>query len=89
MSQKTVQLIIGQIVTDEDLRAQFLADPEETLAAFRARGFDLTPIEVQALMRTDRRVWPVLAASIDPLLQRCSSTPQSVHGDRARKQSSN
>jgi hypothetical protein len=76
MSQKTVQLIIGQIVTDEDLRAQFLARPFDTLAAFRAQGFDLTAIEVQALMRTDRRLWSLLAASLDPSLQRCSSNPR-------------
>ncbi len=71
MAHKTVQLIIGQILTDEEFRARFLAGPAETLARLRGMGFDLTIAEIEALVRTDRRLWESGADWIDARLQRC------------------
>lgn len=71
MAQRTVQLIIGQILTDEELRSDFLERPLATLTAWRDRGFELTNGEVEALVRTDRRLWLHGARWIDPRLQRC------------------
>jgi hypothetical protein len=71
MSQKTVQLIIGQILTDEQLRARFLDRPAETLSSFRDIGFDLTNTEIDALTRTDQRLWTSGAEWLDSRLQRC------------------
>jgi len=71
MSQKTVQLLIGQIVTDEELRLQFVEQPRETLTALRERGFELTTTEIDALVDTDRQFWDSAAARIHPRLQRC------------------
>jgi hypothetical protein len=75
MSQRTVQLLIGQIVTDEDLRRQFLAAPAETLATIREQGFDLTRLEVEALIDTAPTTWETAARTIHPRLQRCSLLP--------------
>jgi hypothetical protein len=72
MSQRTVQLLIGQIVTDEDLRRRFIAAPDETLAAIRDQGFELTRLEVEALLDTAPNVWERMARSIHPRLQGCS-----------------
>jgi hypothetical protein len=72
MSQRTVQLLIGQIVTEEDLRRRFVSAPTETLAAVREQGLELTPIEVQALIDTPPDMWETAAAAIDPRLQHCS-----------------
>ena len=72
MAQKTVQLIIGRLLTDEDLRQEFLDRPRETLAALREQGFELTQWEVDALVQTDPELWAVVAPLIDPRLQRCS-----------------
>ena len=72
MSQKTVQLVIAWLLTDEDLRLRFLADPRATLAAFRDQGFELTDGEMSALLDTDRDFWAAGAERIDPRLQRCS-----------------
>jgi hypothetical protein len=72
MAQKTVQLIIGRLLTDEDLRQEFLDRPRETLAALREQGFELTQWEVDALIQTDPELWAVVAPLIDPRLQRCS-----------------
>jgi hypothetical protein len=75
MSQKTVQLLIGRIVTDEDLRLQFVRQPLETLTALREQGFELTPSEIEALVDTDRQLWNSTAERIHPRLQRCRLCP--------------
>jgi hypothetical protein len=77
MSQRTVQLLIGQIVTDEELRRRFIERPGETLIALSEQGFDLTNYEIEALVRTETHVWEVTAGRIDPRLQRCSLRPDS------------
>ncbi len=75
MSQRAVQSVIGQILTDEDLRRRFIARPADTIAAFRAQGLELTRIEVAALLGTDATAWEIAASTIDPRLQRCSLSP--------------
>ncbi len=71
MSQKTVQLLIGRIVTDEELRLRFVEHPLDTLTALRDQGFDLTNCEIEALVETDTHLWSSTAARIHPRLQRC------------------
>jgi hypothetical protein len=72
MSQKTVQLVIGRLLTDEELRACFVERPRETLVDLREQGFELTEDEIDALARSDRRMWRSMAKRIHPRLQRCS-----------------
>jgi hypothetical protein len=38
MSQRTVQLLTGQIVTDEELRRRFIEQPGKTLIALSEQG---------------------------------------------------
>jgi hypothetical protein len=57
MAQKVVQFIIGQLLTDEGLRASFLERPGDTLGTLRDRGFELTNAEIDALLQTGRRLW--------------------------------
>jgi hypothetical protein len=71
MAQRTVQLVIGQILTDEEFRSDFLEEPLETLASLCDRGFELSKVEIDALTRTDRRLWAVGAEWVDGRLQRC------------------
>ena len=71
MAQKNVQLVIGRILTDEEFRSDFLERPIATLASLRDRGFELTNLEVDALARTDRRLWQSGAEWIDARIQRC------------------
>jgi len=71
MAHKTAQLIIGQILTDEELRERFLDQPVETLAALRDRGFELTKSEIDALLLTDARLWRAGPQWVDSRLQRC------------------
>jgi hypothetical protein len=71
MSQKTVQFVIGWLLTDEDLRRQFVERPHETLAEIRDKGYELTVEEVDALARSAPQAWPSMARYIHPRLQRC------------------
>ena len=71
MSQKTVQLFIGRVLTDEDLRQQFLEDPRGMLTTFRDQGFELTSGEIESLVQTEKALWTDAAARIHPRLQRC------------------
>jgi len=71
MAHKTVQFIIGRILTDEELREKFLVAPAHTLSAFRESGLDLTDAEIEALTQTDRALWRSGADWIDSRLQRC------------------
>ena len=72
MSHRNVQLVIGKLVTDEELRRQFLRAPYETLAELSERGWDLTHAEMDALIETDSQVWSWVAVKLPSRLQRCS-----------------
>jgi hypothetical protein len=72
MSQKTVQFVIGWLLTDEDLRRRFVERPRETLAEVRDQGYELSMDELDALARSDPRAWPSMAQRIHPRLQRCA-----------------
>ena len=80
MAQKVVQFIIGQILTDEELRTRFVKRPLETLSELRAAGFELTNSEIDALSQTDRRLWHLGQKWIDPRLQRYPLRPSSASG---------
>ena len=72
MSQKNVQLVIGRLLTDEDLRRAFVQAPYDTLLAMTARGWELTPGEIDALLETDSALWEAVAHKLPSRLQRCS-----------------
>lgn len=70
MSQKTVQSLIGQLLTDQALRNRFVDAPLATLLALRDCGVELTRIEIEGLARIDPAFWDAAADRIDPSLQR-------------------
>jgi hypothetical protein len=72
MSQKTVQRLIGRLLTDEEMRLRFLEDPVGSLNALQDEGFALTSTEIEALVQTERAMWSEAADRIDPRLQRSS-----------------
>ena len=72
MSQRTVELVIGRLLTDEELRLRFTHEPLATLADFCERGFDLTRGEIDALLQIEATVWGQTAERIHPRLQRSS-----------------
>jgi hypothetical protein len=75
MSHRTIERVIGRLLTDEELRREFTRAPKRTLAILAEQGWELTRLEVSALTTTDVSVWSEAAARIDPRLQRCSLKP--------------
>lgn len=72
MSHRNVQLVIGQLLTDEDLRSRFVRAPAETLEELSDRGWELTRAEIEALLEPDPQLWGRVAHKLPSRLQRCS-----------------
>jgi hypothetical protein len=67
-----IERVIGRLLTDEELRLQFTRFPRQTVAELGEQGWELSRLEVDALLAIDVRLWTDVAARIDPRLQRCS-----------------
>ncbi len=72
MSQRNVELLIGRLLTDEELREQFTRAPFETLTGYCQQGWELTRGEMDALVQTDVRFWGLAATRLPSRLQRSS-----------------
>ena len=72
MSQRTIELLIGRLITDEEFRSQFLLSPEQTLLILCERGLELSMTEIAALVSTDPALWARTADAIDVRLQKAS-----------------
>ena len=75
MTQKSVELLIGKLVSDEELRNRFRGEPLATLEALRREGLELTELEVRALLSLGSQELEDLAGSLDPRLQKASLKP--------------
>ncbi len=72
MTQRNVEMLIGRLLTDEELRRRFVGQPEQTLAELCARGYEFSRGEIDALLQIDTDVWTSGAERISSRLQRCS-----------------
>jgi hypothetical protein len=72
MSQRNVEILLGRLLTDEELRRSFTRAPLETLTEFSEQGWELTRGEIDALVETDAQLWSRVAAKLPSRLQRCS-----------------
>jgi hypothetical protein len=72
MSHRTIERVIGRLLTDEELRHEFTHFPRRTLAELGEQGWELSRLEVDALLAIEIGLWSEVAARIDPRLQRCS-----------------
>ena len=72
MSQRTIERVIGRLLTDEELRHQFTRCPRRTLVQLNEQGWELSRLEVDALLAIEIGLWSEVAARIDSRLQRCS-----------------
>lgn len=70
MSQRSVERVVGRLVTDEAFRRRFSDDPNAALGEMAASGLELTAIELRALAALDARLLARLAAALDPRLQK-------------------
>jgi len=72
MSQRHVEVIIGRLVCDELFRQRFRVATARVLDELADVGLDLTPAERSALVATPFETWSVMAATLDPRLQKAS-----------------
>ena len=70
MSQKSVEIVIGRLITDEGLRTDFYVDPVRVLRAMEGKGIELNPAEFAALVEMPVAAWVTMAAWIHPRLQK-------------------
>ncbi len=70
MSQRTVETVIGRLVTDEGFRSRFRDSPAAAIDELVAGGTVLTPVERQALLAIDAAACEQLARRMDPRLQK-------------------
>jgi hypothetical protein len=74
VTQRSIEILIGRLITDEAFRAAFYENAAATLEAFIESGHELTAIELAALSSTPFEFWAVAAGQIDPRLQKASLT---------------
>jgi hypothetical protein len=72
MSQRTIERVIGRLLTDEELRLKFSRSPKRTLAELSEQGWELSHTELDALLAIEIGLWSEVAARIDSRLQCCS-----------------
>jgi len=72
MGQRSVEILIGRLVTDEELRERFIVAPLETLRLEQQQGLELTAAELDALLASPLSLWTRLAALLDERLQKAS-----------------
>ena len=85
MSQRSVEILLGKLVTDEEVRQRFRVDPQEVFGAARAQGLELSAVEIDALRSLDVRALDRLARALDPRIQKASLHEVSyLTGERRR-----
>jgi hypothetical protein len=67
VSQRAVEQLLGKLLTDEEFRRRFFEDPH--CACFRS-GLDLSPVELEAVMRTPRTPLATLGRRLDDRIRR-------------------
>ena len=70
MSHRNVELIIGKLATDEALRRRFGVDAAGLLDELTRGGWELTAVEIEALLALDRAALGRFAGVIDGRLQK-------------------
>jgi hypothetical protein len=72
VTERSVEMVIGRLMTDEEFRQTFLDDPLRALAELLELGAHLTHAEIAALIATDLSLWERVADRVDPRLQKAS-----------------
>ena len=70
VSQSAVERVLGRLVTDVGFRSEFF---EEAASVCQHHGFELSSIELSALLRIDAQALQTLANTLDPRIVRALS----------------
>jgi aryl-alcohol dehydrogenase-like predicted oxidoreductase len=80
MTQRSVEILIGKLLTDEELRESFQRDPQGALLQLRNQGLEFSSLELQALSSIEPAEVSDLAEVIDPRLQKASLRSKHMTG---------
>ena len=80
MTQRSVEILIGKLLTDEELRESFQRDPHAALLQLRNQGLEFSSLELQALSSMRPAEVSDLAEAIDPRLQKASLRRKQMTG---------
>jgi len=72
VAQRSIELFIGRLITDEGFREGFIHDPAAAVRVFVDAGSELTTVEIAALLATRADFWERAADQVDPRLQKAS-----------------
>ena len=81
MAQRSIEILIGRLITDQAFRCAYCEDAEATLERFMETGHELTPVELAALKATRSDIWELVAEQFDSRLQKASLTTWFEHAD--------
>ena len=84
MGQRSIEILVGCLVTDEEFRRRFVSEPHETIRLMRQRGLELTTAEIDALLASPITLWERLAAALNELAG--EPLVRAHHGSLARPQ---
>lgn len=69
MTQRSIEIVVGRLVTDEEFREAYLRNPPQMLTDLLERGLHLSYAEITALIATDPALWRIVAGQIDSRLR--------------------
>jgi hypothetical protein len=72
VAERSIELFIGRLITDEGFREEFIHSPSAAIRMFVDAGSELTTVEVAALLGTRADFWERVADQVDPRLQKAS-----------------
>jgi hypothetical protein len=70
LTQRFVEIVIGRLVTDDDVRETLVSSPHRALEELLEHGTHLTHVEIAALIATDSMLWEQAAAYVDARLRK-------------------
>ena len=70
MTQRAVEIVLGRLATDEEVRRRFIEAPHSALRELKASGIELSVVEIAALESLDPLDIARFARALDPRLQK-------------------
>jgi hypothetical protein len=72
VAQRSIEVFIGRIITDEGFRQTFAGNATAAIRLFIDTGHELTSVEIAALVAMRPDFWERVADEVDPRLQKAS-----------------
>jgi hypothetical protein len=78
VTHRNVEALIGRLATDPAMRKRFVDDPGGVLRELTEQGYELTPVEIEALASTNGDAIRSFADSLDRRIRRAAVTPEPI-----------